>query len=115
MQSSPTTYVLKFGKYKNMKIADIININIVDKNGRDKHVGRQYLEWLVEQEWFKHKDIIQSLLDDNPEPEDEFYELEDEEEEEEEEEEVKEVKPRKSSCKEVILNIVQNKVLDFEK
>ena len=59
---SPENYVLKFGKYKNMRAIDVSQIYQVDKNGDDKSVGLQYLQWLVKCDWFKHKDIIDQII-----------------------------------------------------
>ena len=56
------SYVLKFGKFKNFKALDIAKIKTVDKNNEEKPTGLLYLQWLVTQEWFKHKDTIQEIL-----------------------------------------------------
>ena len=57
-------YVMKFGKYKNMLIKDVAKITTIDKNGKTKKDGLQYLQWLIGQEWFKHQTILKELLDD---------------------------------------------------
>lgn len=60
---TPENYVMKFGKYKNMRAVDIADIYEVDKNGDDKPVGILYLKFLVEKcDWFKHKDIIEQII-----------------------------------------------------
>ena len=59
---TPESYVLKFGKYKGYKAVDVSVLITVDKNGNDKHTGLIYLEWLCEQEWFKHKDIVLEVV-----------------------------------------------------
>ena len=59
---TPESYVLKFGKYKGYKAVDVAALITVDKNGNDKHTGLIYLEWLCEQEWFKHKDIVLEVV-----------------------------------------------------
>ena len=55
---SPENYVMPFGKYKQMRAIDVADIYQVDKDGNDKPVGLMYLQWLVDQDWFKHKDIL---------------------------------------------------------
>ena len=59
---SPEKYILAFGKYKNMRAVDVAQISVVDKAGNDKPTGLLYLEWLCEQEWFKHKDIVFEVI-----------------------------------------------------
>ena len=60
---TPENYVMKFGKYKNMRAVDIADIYEVDKNGDDKPVGLLYLKFLVEKcEWFKHNEIIEQII-----------------------------------------------------
>ena len=75
---TPENYILRLGKYKNMRAADIAEIYEVDKNGEDQPKGLQYLQWLIEQDWFRHKDIIEQVIknaidcfsgDDDKEPE----------------------------------------------
>ena len=55
-------YIIPFGKYKSMKLVDVIKIKCVDKNGEDKQTGLLYLQWLVTQDWFRHKDIVNDVL-----------------------------------------------------
>ena len=55
-------YVMPFGKYKMMKLNDIIKIKTVDKDGQDKQTGLLYLQWLITQDWFKHKDIVNEVI-----------------------------------------------------
>ena len=57
-------YVMKFGKYKNMLIKDVAKITTIDKNGKTKKDGLQYLQWLITCDWFKHQTIVKELLDD---------------------------------------------------
>ena len=57
-------YVMKFGKYKNMLIKDIVKITTIDKNGKTKKDGLQYLQWLITCDWFKHQNIVKELIDD---------------------------------------------------
>ena len=57
-------YVMKFGKFKNMLIKDVAKITTIDKNGKTKKDGLQYLQWLIGQEWFKHQTIVKELIDD---------------------------------------------------
>ena len=60
---TPENYVLRFGKYKNMKAVDVADIYEVDKNSNDKPVGLSYLKFLVEKcDWFRHKDIIEQVI-----------------------------------------------------
>ena len=59
---TPESYVFRFGKYKNMKAIDVADIYEVDKNGEDKPKGLQYLQWIVQQEWFKHTNIIEQII-----------------------------------------------------
>ena len=59
---TPEKYVMAFGKYKNMRAVDVADIYNVDKNGEDKPVGLLYLQWLVDQDWFKHKDIVNEII-----------------------------------------------------
>ena len=77
---APEDYVLKFGKYKNMRAVDVAEIYTVDGEGNDKPVGLVYLEWLCSQDWFKHTDILEQAIcnarnamsdeaDSEPEPE----------------------------------------------
>ena len=55
-------YIIPFGKYKSMKLIDVIIIKCVDKNGQDKQTGLLYLQWLVTQDWFRHKDIVNDVI-----------------------------------------------------
>ena len=57
-------YVMKFGKYKNMLIKDVAKITTIDKSGKTKKDGLQYLQWLITCDWFKHQTIVKELLDD---------------------------------------------------
>jgi len=58
-----TNYVLKFGKYKDHRAVDVAEMYKVNpKTGQDDAVGLKYLCWLVKQDWFKHKDIIEQII-----------------------------------------------------
>ena len=61
-QITSDSYVFHFGKYKGYKAVDVAALITVDKNGKDKPNGLIYLEWLCEQEWFKHKDIVLEVV-----------------------------------------------------
>ena len=60
---TPQEYVLRFGKYKNQRACDVAEIYTVDADGNDKPVGLMYLEWLCEQDWFKHANILQQIIE----------------------------------------------------
>ena len=45
-----------------MRAVDVAQISVVDKSSNDKPTGLIYLEWLCEQEWFKHKDIVLEVI-----------------------------------------------------
>ena len=55
-------YILRFGKYKNYRAIDVAQIYVVDKDGNDKPVGLMYLSWVCKQDWFKHKDIVEQVI-----------------------------------------------------
>ena len=55
------TFVMPFGKYKNMLLADIDKISII-KDGKTKNVGHQYLVWLSKQDWFHQCDFIKKII-----------------------------------------------------
>ena len=55
-------YIMPLGKYKSMKLNDIINIKSIDKNGDEKRTGVLYLKWIIKQDWFRHKDIVSKAL-----------------------------------------------------
>ena len=62
---TPESYVFRFGKYKNMRAADVAELYELDKNGDDKPVGLLYLKFLVEKcDWFRHKDIIEQIINE---------------------------------------------------
>ena len=58
-------YIMPFSKYKSMKLSDVMNIKIVDQNGDEKRTGELYLKWLINQDWFKYKDIVSEALTKN--------------------------------------------------
>lgn len=59
----PEDYVFKFGKYKDMRAVDVAEIYKVDKDGNDVPIGLSYLEWLCNQDWFKHTEIIKTIIE----------------------------------------------------
>ena len=59
---TPESYVMQFGKYRNMRAIDVANIYEVDKNGEDKPKGLLYLQWIAQQEWFKPTNIIEQII-----------------------------------------------------
>ena len=61
-QITSDSYVFQFGKFKGYKAVDVAALITVDKNGKDKPTGLIYLEWLCEQEWFTHKDIVLEVV-----------------------------------------------------
>ena len=61
-QITSDSYVFQFGKYKGYKAVDVAALITVDKNGKDKPTGLIYLECLCEQEWFKHRDIVNEVI-----------------------------------------------------
>ena len=61
-QKSLEEYIMPFGKFKNMRIVDVAEICQVDKNGVDKCVGLHYLKWLCDQDWYRHKDIVEQVI-----------------------------------------------------
>ena len=60
---TPETYVMRFGKFKDQKAVDIAKIYTVDKDGNSVAKGLMYLEWTCKQDWFKHSDIQQKIID----------------------------------------------------
>ena len=62
---SPEKYIMPFGKYKGMYASDVAQITVVDKSGNDKSVGLNYLQWIVKQDWFTHKETIQKIIKNN--------------------------------------------------
>ena len=69
MSNSKTEdYIMPFGKFKGMRVADILKIVIVDKNGLDQQTGLKYLNWLCAQDWYKNKEIIQKIIQEATKP-----------------------------------------------
>ena len=117
---SPENYVLKFGKYKNMRAIDVSEIYQVDKNGDDKPVGLQYLQWLVKCDWFKHKDIIdqiiktaESCISDVEEEVEEVKKEEKPKSEKKDKKEDKEKKPKKNKDP-IVKTIPESRIIDFD-
>ena len=102
---SPEDYVLKFGKYKNMRAIDVAQIYVVDKDGNDKATGLMYLEWICKQEWFKHKDIIEKVISN--------AEQQGNASEEEPQQKKKDKKPKKKSTVKISTD-VDSKTLEFQ-
>ena len=69
-QLSPDTYVFMFGKYKGMLASDIANIRVI-KNEKQIKEGQRYLKWVCQQDWFKHKPIIEQIINKFDDDEDE--------------------------------------------
>ena len=61
-QLTPESYVMPLGKYKGMFLKDVVNIRIIDKSGQEKKEGIRYLRWLCNQDWFKHKSIVEQVI-----------------------------------------------------
>ena len=60
----PSTYVMKIGKYKNMLAVDVVDLQTVNKKGETENSGLEYLEFICKQHWFRHRSIVQSIIDD---------------------------------------------------
>ena len=114
---SPENYILKFGKYKNMRAIDVSEIYQVDKNGDDKPVGLQYLQWLIKQDWFKHTDIIEQIIKTAEscisDVEEEVEEVKKEEKPKKEKKEDKEKKPKKNKDP-IVKTIPESRIVDFD-
>lgn len=115
---SPENYVLKFGKYKNMRAIDVSEIYQVDKNGDDKPVGLFYLKWLISCDWFKHGHIIKQIIEtaeqcisdpEDAKPKQEAVKPK----KEKKEAEPKEKKPKKAK-EQPAETIPESRVIDFE-
>ena len=63
-QIDPSCYILKFGKYKNMLAVDVADIQLVNKKGQYESTGLKYMQWRVDQDWFKQADIVKSIIID---------------------------------------------------
>ena len=55
-------YTMRFGKFKGMKAKDIAHIITLDKFGKKKPSGLEYLKFITTMEWFKHKEIIEDVI-----------------------------------------------------
>ena len=62
-------YIMKFGKFKNMRAVDITQIKTVNKHGNLENTGINYLKFIVGLDWFKHATIVQKVIDDYKEDE----------------------------------------------
>ena len=61
----PSTYVMKFGKYKNMLALDVVELQTVNRKGETENSGLEYLEFICKQDWFRHTSIVQSIIADS--------------------------------------------------
>ena len=61
---TPENYVMPLGKYRGMRAVDVSKLYTVDKNGEDVDSGVKYLTWLIQQNLFKHADIIRAIIGD---------------------------------------------------
>ena len=61
LKIDPSTYVLKFGKYKNMLAVDVVDFQTVNKKGQCEDTGLKYLQWLTTCSWFENTDFIKML------------------------------------------------------
>ena len=66
---SPDTYVLKFGKYKGMKVKDVKKLEVEKMNKKSGetfmcNVGKHYLEFLLTLQWLckSDKKVIAKIL-----------------------------------------------------
>ncbi len=86
---TPDNYIFKFGKFINKRAVDVLKIKKVNpKTGKMENEGYLYMKWLVDKtDWFKHKQIIEEILDK--------YENEMTDDDTETEEEVEEIKKPK--------------------
>ena len=114
---SPENYVLKLGKYKNMRAIDVSEIYQVDKNGDDKPVGLQYLQWLIKQDWFKHKDIIEQIIKTAEsgisDVEEKVEEVKKEEKQKKDKKEKKDKKPKKTK-EPIVKPIPDSRIVNFD-
>ena len=120
---SPENYVLKFGKYKNMRAIDVSELYQVDKDGNDKPVGLLYLKWLVSCDWFKHKETIQKIIElaestmsdpEDAKPEQEQEAVKPKKEKKEKKEPEQKEKKTKKSKEPVVKNVPESRIIDFE-
>ena len=95
----PNKYIMPLGKYKGMYLHDVAKLTIVDKNNIDKKVGIQYLNWLIQQSWYRDTDIVMKILKQ--------YETEEEVDVNEPKKEIKEKKINKT------VKIEVNKTIDM--
>ena len=96
--NDPSTYVMGFGKYKDMLACDIVDLQKINKKGESVSTGLNYLQSLVDCSWFKHVDLIQSIIDEYLEEQNVGYvsEIEPEPEIEQKKQKKKEPKAKKS-------------------
>ena len=103
-------YVMPFGKYRKMRAVDVAKIFEVDKDGKDKPVGLNYLKWIVTQDWFRNTDIIKQIIDDHDKGDNDV-----ETETKEITQEINKPKIKKSKAKESKVTIsTENNVLEFQ-
>ena len=97
IERTPQNYILPLGKYKGMRLTDVVNLTLVDKDGKDKEVGKQYLIWLCKQSWFRDTEIVQKVLGEVKEDSNE-----------------EEPKPKKDVKKKQTVKITSNETLEFQ-
>ena len=64
---TPDTYVIPFGKYKNMKFSDVADIVIIDpKTGEDRFIGLEYLRKFITYNWIskEYRDVARRVVDE---------------------------------------------------
>ena len=57
-------YIMKFGKFKNMRAVDIAQIKTGNKLGNLENTGINYSNFIVGLDWFKHSQIVQKVIDE---------------------------------------------------
>ena len=107
-----SNYVLRFGKYKDHRAVDVAEIYKVNpKTGQDEPVGLKYLKFLCDQDWFRHKDIIEHIIKKAEECMSEIEEEPKEEPKKKEPKTKKEQNPKKTIVK---VSNDGNTVVDFQ-
>ena len=62
-------YIMKVGKFKNMRAVDIAQIKTVKKLCNLENTGINYLKLIFGLDWFKHSQIAQKVTDEYKEDE----------------------------------------------
>jgi|GEM_PF-4561590 len=114
--NSPENYVMPFGKYRQMRAIDVSEIYQVDKDGNDKPVGLMYLQWLVKQDWFKHKEIIQQIIETAEQyiSDPEETKPEEEKKPKKEKKDPKQKEKPKKTKEQPLKNIAEGRTVDFD-